>query len=98
MRLDPKDHAHALYFRAVNKRGQPATLRITAIFLSQDDANEHMLAHANDAVIAVIGTVVFLADVNDEGVGRRPGRCRKCHGWIELRGQESAGEEACTCP
>ncbi len=25
------------------------------------------------------------------------GRCHDCNGWLSLRGQESAGDEACTC-
>ena len=24
--------------------------------------------------------------------------CSVCHGWLALRGQESAGDQACDCP
>lgn len=52
-----------LYVRSMGK-----LLRVTAIFTDDDAANEHMdKSTNNDAVVAVFGGVVLLADKNDYG-------------------------------
>lgn len=49
------------YLRSMGK-----LLRVTAIFTDEDKANRHM-ARTNDAVIAVCGKFIFLADKGDRG-------------------------------
>jgi len=47
-------------------RSMGKSLRVTAIFDNDDDANKHM-EKTEDAVIAVVGPYVFLANKYDKG-------------------------------
>lgn len=65
---------HEIYIRS----GLGRMLRVTAIFTDAEQANEHMLEHAGQSVIAVIGPTsdpafILLAEVADKGFAlRRP--------------------------
>jgi hypothetical protein len=61
----------SLYVRSMGK-----LLRVTAIFDNDDDANRHMAQSGNnDAVVAVFGKLVLLADVYDQGLAVTPACC-----------------------
>lgn len=49
-------------------RSMGKSLKITAIATSDDEANEHMRKNKDDAVIAVAGPFVFMANKYDKGV------------------------------
>lgn len=54
----------SLYVRTMGK-----ALKVTALFTSDDDANEFMAKPGNeDAVVAVIAGVVMLANKYDHGI------------------------------
>jgi hypothetical protein len=54
----------SLYVRSMGK-----LLRVTAIFQTDDEANAHMArGDNNDAVVAVFGPLVLLADMYDKGI------------------------------
>lgn len=58
------DGPSAIYWHTMGR-----LYRITGIFMSDDDANAHMMQPDNhDAVIAVIGDAVILADNRDKGI------------------------------
>jgi hypothetical protein len=59
-RLDP-ERAH-LYVRSMGK-----LLRVTAICISEADANAHMARHDESAVVAMFGPFILLADKWDKG-------------------------------
>ena len=57
------DSETKLFVRSMGKM-----LRVTAMFTDDDDANEHMAKPGNDdAVVAVSGNLVILADAHDKG-------------------------------
>ena len=56
-----KEH-ELLYVFSMGKK-----LRVTAIFDNADEANAHMERHRDDAVIAVFGAFIFLANKYDKG-------------------------------
>lgn len=60
MRLNDQQ---TMYVRSMGK-----ALRVTAIYDNDDDANAHMEKNHDDAVIAVFGKYVFLANRYDRGV------------------------------
>jgi len=60
MKATLKDN-QMLYVRSMGK-----LLRITAIFTTDDDANAHS-AQSNDAVMAVFGPFILMADKGDKG-------------------------------
>ena len=63
MKLYPNRDNSALYIRSMGKM-----LRVTAIFTKNEDANRHTAKPGNtDAVVAVSGSLVILADVHDKG-------------------------------
>lgn len=67
MKLSNTQH---LYVRSMGK-----LLRVTAIFDNDEDANRHMArSDNNDAVVAVFGSFVLLADVYDKGESDGPVR------------------------
>lgn len=51
-----------LFVRSMGK-----LLRVTAIFTSDDEANAYMARHDSQAVVAVFGSLVLLADKYDKG-------------------------------
>ena len=51
-----------LYVRSMGK-----ALQVTAIFTDAGKANSHMAAHT-DAVVAVFGPYILLADCHDKGI------------------------------
>ena len=62
-KLYPNKDGAALYVRSMGK-----SLKVTAIFDNDDDANKHISrADNNDAVVCVAGNLVILADVYDKG-------------------------------
>ena len=65
MRFDP---TIPIYIGSMGK-----ALRVTAVFADDDSANRHMEKTSNeDAVVAVFGNLVILADVHDNGVPMSP--------------------------
>ena len=52
-----------LYVRSMGK-----ILRITAVFMTDEDANAYMARNKDEAVIAVFGSMVLLANVHDRGI------------------------------
>jgi len=52
----------SLYIEGVGR-----TFRVTAIYTTVDEANEHMRQHPSDAVLACYGELVFLANMLDRG-------------------------------
>lgn len=48
-------------------RSMGRSLRVTAIFADDAEANAYMARHADEGVIAVISGFVFLANVHDRG-------------------------------
>lgn len=48
-------------------------LRVTAMFDSDEDANQYMAAHNSEAVVACFGHFVLLANVHDKGLKTKPG-------------------------
>ena len=52
-----------MYVRSMGK-----ALRITAIFHMADEANAYLDKHTDEAVIAVIGDYILIANVYDKGV------------------------------
>lgn len=59
MKLKPEQ---ALYVRSMGK-----ALRVTAIFQTDAEANAHM-ERTDDAVVAVFGPLILLADKYDPGI------------------------------
>jgi len=55
-----------LHIRAMGR-----DVRVTAVFTQEAEANAHMERHPPDGVIAVEGSIIFLADVRDLGMPRR---------------------------
>lgn len=51
-----------LYLRVSGKN-----IKVTAVADNADEANAHMLQHENASVLAVVGSLVIMADKNDEG-------------------------------
>jgi hypothetical protein len=54
--------SNVIYVRSMGK-----ALRITAMFNNDADANAYMEKNKDEAVIAVIEDIVFLANVHDKG-------------------------------
>ena len=55
------DHQH-LYVRSMGK-----SLRVTAMFKDDDDANRYMARNRDEGVVAVMAGVVLLANLYDKG-------------------------------
>ena len=61
MILDPE--RHWLYVRSMGK-----ALRVTAIFPSDDTANQYLASHRDQGCIAVFGSYVLIANLYDPGI------------------------------
>ncbi len=62
MKLFPNKDKVRLFTRSMGK-----LLEITAIFDSDDDANEYMAKHSDQGVISCSGSLVMLANLHDKG-------------------------------
>jgi hypothetical protein len=51
-----------LYVRSMGK-----LLKVTSAFETDEAANAHMATHRDEAVVAVIGNTIFLANIYDHG-------------------------------
>ena len=54
---------HKMYVSSMGK-----LLRVTACFTNDDEANAYMLKNKDEAVIAVFGDLILLANVHDKGL------------------------------
>lgn len=59
MRLKPEQ---ILYVQTMGKQ-----LRVTALFASDDEANDYMERHRDEGVVACFGPFVILANLYDKG-------------------------------